>query len=330
MNFDKPNVIMKKVKFKGRQNKMKSKNEKQNSSKSTSGKKTHTNESPCCEKVHTENLIDDDVYVFDGKRVKIEDAPILEFDEDESTVTKEKFFNQGKKEFWKFEAIKKLKIDKCLIYLPRAFDLLTEINCKCELVYEFKSASTISPVYLYNKKFLIALCPLGGPAATNLIEELHFVGIKTFVALGSCGCLDNRLGTGTLIVPTQAIRDEGVSYHYLPPSRDVETSKKVNAAIATELKKNNIEYVFGKVWTIDAIYRETPNRIARRHKEGAIAVEMECASMAAVAKHKKISFGQLLYISDTIEGNDWKLRRYDRISLRTSLVKVCINVLKNL
>lgn len=268
--------------------------------------------------------------LFDLKSVKVADAPILEFDYDESSVSKEKFFNQGKKEFWRFNKVKALSVDKCIIYLPRAFELLESIKCDCELIYEFKSASTISPVYLYKNEVLIALSPLGGPAATNLMEELHFIGIKKFIALGSCGSLSDKFDANKIIIPTSAIRDEGVSYHYLPASRYVETSERINKALEEKLNKHKIPYTSARVWTIDAIYRETPNRIARRYEEGAIAVEMECASLAAVAKHKGIDFGQILYVSDTIKGIDWQLRRYDKVKLRTELLKVCIETIRSL
>ena len=256
-----------------------------------------------------------------------ENCPLLEFDEDDTLTTKEQFFNAGKKEFWRFVDAQKQGISSCIMFLPRSFQELEDIVKDCKLVYEFKAASTVSPVYIYKNKVYIAMCPLGGPAVANLIEELGHVGVKTFVAFGSCGCLDTLLDQKTIIVPTSAIRDEGLSYHYLPASRDVLTSKSVNAALADVLEAHNQEYVFAKVWTTDGIYRETPSRIERRKAEGAIAVEMECASIAAVCKFKGFDFGQMLYISDTVDGKDWILRRYDKIALRSRLVEFCYEAL---
>lgn len=259
-----------------------------------------------------------------------ENAPILEFDEDDTTTTKEQFFNSGKKEFWRFIESQKHGITKCIIFFPRSFHELSDIMWDCKLIYEFKSASTISPIYLYKNEVFIALCPLGGPAATNLIEELTHVGVTTFVAMGSCGCLSDKLDPKTLIVPTSSIRDEGISYHYLPASHDVKTSNKVNAAIKEVLTKHKLPFVFSKIWTTDAIYRETPSRIERRRSEGALAVEMECASLAAVCKYKGLDYGQILYVSDVVGETKWNLRRYDKIKLRAKLVKICYEVLKSI
>ena len=255
-------------------------------------------------------------------------APILEFDEDDTTTTKTQFFGQGKKEFWRFIDAQKKGIRECLLFFPRAFCELESIMADCKLVYEFKSASTISPIYIYKDQILIANTPLGGPAAANLVEELAHVGVKTFVAMGSCGCLDTRLDPKTLIVPTSAIRDEGVSYHYLPASRDVSTSKKLNQRIGEVLSERKLDYVFAKIWTTDAIYRETASRIARRKAEGAIAVEMECASIAAVCKNKGLDFAEILYVSDVVSNDNWQLRRYDKLKLRTKLVDICFDVLQ--
>ena len=263
--------------------------------------------------------------------INIKNAPILEFDNDDTTCSMVDFFNNGKRNFKNFEKIKQLGINKCIIFFPRAFSECKEIYSKCVKVHDFKSASSISPIYLYDNKLLIALCPLGGPASANLMEELNYNGIKHFIACGTCGCIDERINiTNMFMLPTSAIRDEGVSYHYLPASRTVETSKNVNLSLKNSLEKFKHPYIEGKTWTIDAMYRETPNRIKRRRDEGAIAVEMECASLSSVAKHNKINFGELLYFSDTVTNNSWDWRIYDKVKLRTHLLKICIDAIVNI
>ena len=265
------------------------------------------------------------------KTIKLSDAPILEWDDDHATQSKNYFFAQGKKNFDAFKECQQLGVDKCIIFYPRAFDQCKEIFDKCEKIYEFKSASTVSPVYLYDKKLLIALCPLGGPASANLLEELHFVGISKFIACGSCGCIVNDVDIDDLFfVPTSAIRDEGLSYHYVPAARMIETNVFVNMAIEKALQKHNQPYITGTTWTIDALYRETPNRTKRRIQEGAIGVEMECASLASVAEYNDFYFGELLYFTDKVGDTSWQWRRYDKIQLRTKLLKICIDAIMSI
>jgi len=261
----------------------------------------------------------------------INDAPILEYDEDNAFKTRDYFFSQGKKGFENFDTVKEMGIDRCIIFLPRSFNQCKDIFQKCVKIYDFKSASTLSPVYLYDNKLLIALCPLGGPASANLIEELQYNGIKKFIACGSCGCLDSNINIrDTYFVPTDAIRDEGLSYHYLPASRTIETDPEVNEALFQSLTKFNQKYTTGRTWTIDAIYRETPNRTARRKQEGAIGVEMECSSLCAVAKYNNLQFGELLYFTDSVSHETWEWRLYDKVKLRTHVLNICIDAIMRL
>lgn len=252
------------------------------------------------------------------------DCPILEQFDDKLTNLS-MFLGNGKKALWNFDQIREKKIDRCVMFFPREFKKLTKIYKKCKLIYEFKSASSISPVYLYDDKVLIALSPLGGPAAANLMEELIFVGIKYFIGVGSCGAIkDANIDPDQYFVPDLAIREEGVSYHYLPPSRFVETSTKLNAAITKTLDKHDEAHFSGIVWSTDAMYRETPARIKARIADGALACEMETASLAAIAKAKKLHYSCILYYSDYNNGKLWHTRIYDKYQLREELVNYAI------
>lgn len=85
------------------------------------------------------------------------------------------------------------------------------------------------------------------------------------------------IDAGHILVPRAAVRDEGASYHYMPPSRDVEASPEGVAAIERVLTSHGRDYTVGKTWTTDGIYRETPDKVALRRSEGCITVEMEAA-----------------------------------------------------
>ena len=251
--------------------------------------------------------------------------PIAEFYNDDMPNL-DAFFSNGKKEFWRFNKCKELGIDKCVIFFPRHFKRIKSIYKKCKLIYEFMSASSVSPVYLYDNKVLIALCPLGGPAAANLMEELIFVGIKTFIGTGSCGAI-KETDFNKFLIPTKAIRDEGTSYHYLPANKFIAVDKELSKSIANTLTKYNEPFISGITWTTDGLYRETPKRIAARKKDGAICVEMETASLAAVAKAKNVKYACLLYFSDCNNGKEWQTRFYDKYALREKILNISIEAL---
>jgi uridine phosphorylase len=113
------------------------------------------------------------------------------------------------------------------------------------------------------------------------------------------------------VVPSYAVRDEGTSYHYAPPAREIGADPAVVAVIEDVLRESGAPYRVGKTWTTDAIYRETRGRIARRAAEGCITVEMECAAFIAVARFRGVRFGQILAISDDVSGEVWGPRHAD-------------------
>src|SRR5215813_5979790 len=124
---------------------------------------------------------------------------------------------------------------------------------------------------------------MGAPLAVALCEAVIALGCRTFIACGSAGVLDQRIAAGHLIIPTVAVRDEGTSYHYLPPSREVEATPRAIDAIVRTLTAANIPFRLGKTWTTDGVYRETPAKIALRKTGGCLTVEMEAAALFAVA-----------------------------------------------
>lgn len=152
---------------------------------------------------------------------------------------------------------------------------------------------------------------VGAPIAAGFTEELIALGVRGFIACGGAGSLHPEITLGHLVVPTAAVRDEGTSYHYLPPSREVEAPAAGVAAIERALKAQALPYVAGKTWTTDAFYRETPGRIAARRAEGCLTVEMEAAAFFAVAHHRQIPFGQILYGADDLSGPDWDSRGWN-------------------
>ena len=158
------------------------------------------------------------------------------------------------------------------------------------------------PVYRAERggvEFCVVQAQVGSAAVATMADFLFGYGVKTLIACGGCGVLED-VPAGDVIVPTSALRDEGASYHYLPPSREIELDEKPVEAIRRTLEKHNTPYVLAKTWTTDAFYRETPDMVAYRRAEGCAVVEMECAALTAVARFRGASFGQLLYSGDYV------------------------------
>jgi uridine phosphorylase len=153
---------------------------------------------------------------------------------------------------------------------------------------------------------------VGAALAAALLEEVIALGARKFMACGGAGVLDPTIALGHVVVPVSAVRDEGTSYHYLPPGREVNADPSALAVVERVLTAKACPYLLGKTWTTDGLYRETPAKVRRRRAEGCLTVEMEAAALFAVAQFRGVVLAQLLYGGDDVSGVDWDHRHWDR------------------
>lgn len=168
-----------------------------------------------------------------------------------------------------------------------------------------------NPVYAiehHGERIAVIHPGLGAPMAAAFLDETIALGASKFIACGGAGVLDKSIDMGHVIVPTSAIRDEGTSYHYLPPASEVEAHAGAVNAIKAVLDERGVPHDLGKTWTTDAIYRETREKAARRKAEGCLTVEMEAAAFFAVAQFRDVAFGQMLYGGDNLDAQEWDAR----------------------
>jgi uridine phosphorylase len=178
----------------------------------------------------------------------------------------------------------------------------------------------IYEISYHNQRLAFFHPGVGAPMAAGLLEEAIAFGCRKFIACGGCGVLEKDIAVGHLIVVSSAVRDEGVSYHYLPPDREVVANDYGIQALVKTLSDRAVPYRVGKTWTTDAPYRETANKIARRREEGCLTVEMESAALMAVAQFRGATLGQTLYGGDDLSGVEWDNRQWQsRRDIRESL-----------
>lgn len=165
---------------------------------------------------------------------------------------------------------------------------------------------------------------VGAPVAAGLLEEVIAFGCRKFIACGGCGVLEKDIAVGHIVVVSGAIRDEGLSYHYLPPAHEVIANEIGVNALTKTLDARGVPYRIGKTWTTDAPYRETLNKITQRKKDGCLVVEMESAALIAVAQFRNAVLGQALYGGDDLSGVEWDNREWQsRSDIRESLFWLC-------
>ena len=157
-----------------------------------------------------------------------------------------------------------------------------------------------------NHTFVVHNINIGGPKAAMELEDLIALGVQEFIAIGSCGSLQDEIKVGDICLPTCAIRDEGTSYHYQKPSKYAYPDLKLLKKLKKALDQKNFSYFQGPTWTIDAPYRETNRKIKTYQKEGCLSVEMEAASLFSVAKFRKVKLASILNVSDELHGTHWQ------------------------
>ena len=191
-----------------------------------------------------------------------------------------------------------------------------------KVIKHLRSEIGTHPIYeleVSGKRLAVFQPGVGAPLAASLLEETIALGCRDFIACGGAGVLRREIAVGHIVIPTSAVRDEGTSYHYLPPSREVAPHPEALAAIETVLRAHNIEYVTGKTWTTDAIFRETPGKVARRRDEGCLTVEMEAAAFFAVAQFRGIRLAKMLYGGDDVSSEAWDSRHWASHDVREQL-----------
>jgi uridine phosphorylase len=104
---------------------------------------------------------------------------------------------------------------------------------------------------------LLGQLGIGAPAAAAALEELAAMGTSAFVSVGTAGSLQRNLTIGDLVLFEAAIRDEGVSHHYLPPAKLAMAAAPMNAALGAAMRQAGVRFRAGTSWTIDTPYRET-------------------------------------------------------------------------
>ncbi len=190
-------------------------------------------------------------------------------------------------------------------------------------IWTLRSEIGTHPVYelIVNEKPVVVFQPgVGAPLSAAFLEEVIALGCRKFIACGGAGVLDPSIAVGHILVPTSAVRDEGTSYHYLPPGREVSADPQAVLAIQSTLDQHHVPYLLIKTWTTDAIYRETQDKVQLRKSEGCLAVEMEASAFFAVSQFRQVQFGQILYGGDDVSAEDWDSRDWDsHTSIREKL-----------
>jgi uridine phosphorylase len=184
------------------------------------------------------------------------------------------------------------------------------------------------PVYRFTDSALpcaIGHPGVGAPLVTGFLEEVIALGARKFIVCGGAGTIESAHSIGKLLAPISAVRDEGTSYHYLAPSREVAPTPGALDAVKATLAERKIPFTLAKTWTTDGFYRETRGKIDQRKEEECECVEMEAAALFAAARFREVELAEILYAGDDLTGEFWDSRGWEtKFEIRSDLLNLAV------
>ncbi|HMQ33042.1 MAG TPA: nucleoside phosphorylase [Chloroflexaceae bacterium] len=149
---------------------------------------------------------------------------------------------------------------------------------------------------------------VGASFAVLIAEELFVSGCRLLISVTSAGQVTPLGPTPYFVLIEQALRDEGTSYHYLPPGRYSALAPTLGKLLTTGWDQVRVPCYVCSSWTTDAPFRETAQAIAAAQAEGIAAVEMEAAALYALASAKGYPIVCFAHVTNTMAtaGDDFE------------------------
>ncbi len=195
-----------------------------------------------------------------------------------------------------------------VLFEPYVETLRKELKLKKSSFRQLRFPSmTFGTARVSQKRICFCGTPLGAPQAVLILERLIAMGAREIVAFGCCGSLQPNLQVGHWVIPTEALSEEGTSAHYpLPQGVKTRANEKIVQLCRKKCQEKNSQFAVGKVWTTDALFRETRGKTKRYSQMGLLAVEMEMSALFTVATYRKVHLGGLMVVSDELATLKWK------------------------
>lgn len=147
---------------------------------------------------------------------------------------------------------------------------------------------------------------IGAPQAVLVLEKIIVLGVRRVVALGWCGSLQPHVAVGDVVLPVSAYSEEGTSPHYPLDTLGTASCKLLQQIEATLRTDEEFAVHKGSVWSTDAPYRETEDKVRLYQEKGALGVDMEMSALLTVAAFRGIELAGVLVVSDDLSQLRWR------------------------
>jgi uridine phosphorylase len=146
---------------------------------------------------------------------------------------------------------------------------------------------------------------IGGPVTAAVVEELAAIGVREIIAVDLAASLYAEVTSGAIVLVSDAAIGDGTAPHYLPNTSDVEVSADLSGRLASALANRDVGFSAGRVWSTDAVYRETAAEVRKYRASESVLVDMETAAFLAAGAALGVETASLLVAADTLF-DDWQ------------------------
>ena len=228
--------------------------------------------------------------------------------------------------------------ERCMfVFWGRALDLAKEVMSSVSVIERPRIPALRGVVGDVDgcRVCVYQLC-IGAPATAIAMEILIAAGVRRFMVFGGCGSISPAVRIYDVVVPTWGIREEGTSYHYLPPNAVPRMSDRVVEVLRRELepvvRRLGIELHIGGVWSTDAVFRETMDKIEEYRERGVLCVDMESTAIMSIAMYRGVEVGIALVVMDELYEGKWILYRDSgrMLSVEKSVIEKLLKILAKL
>ena len=209
-------------------------------------------------------------------------------------------------------------------FMPPVYRYALRLAEKREsLGYVFSGRS--SRAWFRGEEVLVTLSNPGSAIASSMVDVMAVSGVEEIIVVGLAGSISPAARIGDVLVPSWGLREEGASYHYVPdPDYVPRPSKVLSERFIAALRRRFCGRVLdGGVWSTDAPFRETLDKVVEYSGRGVLGVDMESTGLMTVASVRGVELAVALVISDELRHDGGWVPGFEDVSVRRGM-RACV------
>ena len=168
------------------------------------------------------------------------------------------------------------------------------------------------------------------PDTAITTEILCNAQAQHMIRIGSCGSLREDINIGDIIVIDSAVRGDGVTPYYVDKNFKTESDKRLTDALEEVAKMSGLKVHRGKIWTTDALLRETREVVGKAIDDGAIAVDMVTSTFLTLCQFYKVPATAIVAVSDNIITGEMGFIAPNYYMAESALIKISLDLVDKL